>query len=81
MANVSQVSCCWIYQIQVLIVGLSLNDIVQINFSNWIYDPRSYSKFKVMVEVQYTLSRSKGRAEDLGNSLGDRADITQPALQ
>ena len=30
------------------------------------------------MEVQSTLSRSKGRAEDLGNSLGDRADVTQP---
>ena len=65
---------CWSF-------GLSLNDVVQINFCNWICDPRSYLKFEIMVEGQYTLSRSKGQAGEHGSSLGERAEITQPALQ
>ena len=34
-----------------------------------------------MVKVQYTLSRSKGQAGELGSSLGERPVIAQPALQ
>ena len=42
-------SKCWSF-------GLSLNGVVQIIFCNWIYYPKSDLKFKIMVEVQYTLS-------------------------
>ena len=51
-------SKCWL-------LGLSLNDVFLIIFLNWIEDPRSSSKFKMMLKVQYTLSRSKDRQESL----------------
>ena len=51
------------------------------NIRNWMYDTRSSSNFKVMVKVQYALSRSKGQAGELGNSLGERPEIAQPTLQ
>ena len=66
-------SKCWLF-------ALSLNDVVWINFWNWIDDPRS-SKFKIMVKVQYTVSRSKGLARELGSSLGERPEIALPDLQ
>ena len=50
------------------------------NFWNWIDDPRSSSKIKIMVKVQYTLSRSIRLARELGSSLGERPEIALPAL-
>ena len=50
-------------------------------FLNGNQDLRSSSKFNVMVKVQYTLSRSKCQAGEIGSSLGERPEIAQPALQ
>ena len=49
-------------------------------FLNGNQDLRSSSKFNVMVNVQYTLSRSKGQTGEFGSSLGERPEIAQPAL-
>ena len=65
---------CWLF-------GPSLNDVVWISFSNGVYEPRSSSKLKIVVKVQYTLSGSKGQAGELDGSSRERFEIAQPTLQ